>query len=395
MAPRRSHRKSRTGCIQCKQRRVKCDEQVPRCQNCISRNTGCSYNFVRACSTSPSVAEDGSCTDSTSARGHISADLGSIYSRYYSSQPVTKLMRLRELELMHHYATSTCETMAQHETDLDVWKRSIPAEAFKHEFLMDGIMALASLHIALHRPSNRWTYTELAVQYQASGLREFKATLNGIKEENCHALFGFSLIITVLAFAFPECYGDQHLVTPRDSIISIFELLRGVRAIKTSSHGSLRGGQMKALFNYPRPYMDPEDDEDVEALLKLRQRTDQLGKDVHPEKHNIYLSAIDCLEKSFGEIVGLPERGAGAIVAWPVMVPDDLMILFKEGDPLAMLILVHYGVLLLHVHNQWWGKNFGVRLIRHTSEALHQINPEWSSCCEWARNKAAVVSELS
>ncbi|KAH8753756.1 hypothetical protein F5882DRAFT_419284 [Hyaloscypha sp. PMI_1271] len=41
-----SHRQVRTGCIQCKRRRVKCDERKPRCVNCIRYPSECSFNVV-------------------------------------------------------------------------------------------------------------------------------------------------------------------------------------------------------------------------------------------------------------------------------------------------------------------------------------------------------------
>ncbi|PHH51630.1 Sterol uptake control protein 2 [Ceratocystis fimbriata CBS 114723] len=40
---RRPHRKSRGGCANCKIRRVKCDEEKPSCQRCLSFNVSCSY----------------------------------------------------------------------------------------------------------------------------------------------------------------------------------------------------------------------------------------------------------------------------------------------------------------------------------------------------------------
>ncbi|RQM05376.1 hypothetical protein DH86_00001914, partial [Scytalidium sp. 3C] len=41
--PRRPHHKSRTGCLQCKQRKVKCDETKPTCNKCDHYGTTCSY----------------------------------------------------------------------------------------------------------------------------------------------------------------------------------------------------------------------------------------------------------------------------------------------------------------------------------------------------------------
>lgn len=40
---RRAHRKSRTGCKNCKLRRTKCDEVKPACTSCLRFNITCSY----------------------------------------------------------------------------------------------------------------------------------------------------------------------------------------------------------------------------------------------------------------------------------------------------------------------------------------------------------------
>jgi Fungal Zn(2)-Cys(6) binuclear cluster domain len=41
---RRSHIKSRTGCDPCKKRRIKCDEQVPKCGACKRKKVGCTIS---------------------------------------------------------------------------------------------------------------------------------------------------------------------------------------------------------------------------------------------------------------------------------------------------------------------------------------------------------------
>ena len=42
---RRKHKKSRKGCLTCKRRHVRCDENVPRCLNCTRRNQSCTYEI--------------------------------------------------------------------------------------------------------------------------------------------------------------------------------------------------------------------------------------------------------------------------------------------------------------------------------------------------------------
>ncbi|CEI65566.1 unnamed protein product [Fusarium venenatum] len=44
---RRAHTRSRTGCSECRNRRVRCDEQKPQCKNCINSQRICEYPPVK------------------------------------------------------------------------------------------------------------------------------------------------------------------------------------------------------------------------------------------------------------------------------------------------------------------------------------------------------------
>ncbi|KAL4874932.1 hypothetical protein BJY04DRAFT_202931 [Aspergillus karnatakaensis] len=42
-ATRKFHRKSRTGCLECRARRIKCDETRPSCGNCDRASMACHF----------------------------------------------------------------------------------------------------------------------------------------------------------------------------------------------------------------------------------------------------------------------------------------------------------------------------------------------------------------
>ncbi|KAF4456639.1 Hypothetical protein F53441_1297 [Fusarium austroafricanum] len=44
---RKFHKRSRTGCTTCKQRRIRCDEERPKCRNCASAFQGCVYESAK------------------------------------------------------------------------------------------------------------------------------------------------------------------------------------------------------------------------------------------------------------------------------------------------------------------------------------------------------------
>lgn len=268
-------------------------------------------------------------------------------------------------------------------SDIDVWRKAVPEEAVRYEFLMDGLLALSSLHLAFEKPELRQRYTKIAIQYQNSGLRRYTTALEHITIDNSHALFAYAIIITILALAFPGvCQGPAH-PSHTESIASMCELLQGVGLINRVSGCSFRDGKFGKWFqSFPLESKPPPTSDAASALTKLRERAANVAKYVEPDRHQIYLSGIESLEVIFGLIGEL--EFLGYILVWPAMISEQLLGFFRRGDPMAQLIFLHYGVLLLQLHDRWWGRNFGIRLIEDLTVSLCAIDREWASWTEWA-----------
>ncbi|PYH81811.1 hypothetical protein BO82DRAFT_74916 [Aspergillus uvarum CBS 121591] len=43
MRPRKAHTKSRTGCVECRRRHIKCDESRPQCKRCRNSARECAF----------------------------------------------------------------------------------------------------------------------------------------------------------------------------------------------------------------------------------------------------------------------------------------------------------------------------------------------------------------
>ncbi|KAH8736074.1 hypothetical protein BGZ61DRAFT_472439 [Ilyonectria robusta] len=265
----------------------------------------------------------------------------------------------------------------------------------KFGFPMDGLLALASLHLAFLDQSMKEHYTEVAIQYQNSGLNAFKEALDSISEESATAVFAFSIVTTILAFAISSGHQVSNV---SDTFVSICQLLRGVRTIVFASEISIRTGPLGALVdptsnssvsNSPSPPSLKRDGIQA-AMAEFREQTGAVGKYSTPKSHQAYLSGIKSLETSFDMVAQGPK--VAVVAGWPVEVTDELVELFKQGDPIAILICIHYGALALEVHDRWWGKNFGIDLIDELSQSLHSIDPEWASHTEWARTLSASVA---
>lgn len=376
---------------------VQCDEARPSCHNCLRGRRHCSYTRTR-----PLISSNAATISSDESGNIVDCNRESLQpfpqpSQSPSPRQYPGISRSQELYLMHHYATVTWSTLANIDSPEEVylWKVAIPREAMDHEFLMDALLAVSSLHLAHLEPSMSRFYTTAGVEYQTQGLCNFKTALNDISGDNVNALFAFSIIVTVLAFAIPATSHEDSDSTPADSLQSIFELLRGVGVISNTAGETIRTGMFKILLEPhggPHPSCDITCDSEVQgAMAMLRERAGHLAKYVGPVHHQVYISCIQSLETSFEHISAY--RSVARAIAWPVLVSDRLMVLFQQKDPMAQLIWVHYGVLLLYIHDRWWGRGFAIRLIESLSDSIHSVDREWAVYTQWPRERAKIASQ--
>lgn len=293
---------------------------------------------------------------------------------------------------MHHYSTKTCETLILRPGHHELLKDTIPLEAMRHGYLADVILAVAALHLATLEPSQRAEHIKSAMQYQDSGIRAFTEALSNVSDDNINAIFSFSIIITVLNIASTGICLDWN---PSENLISIFELLKGVETVVMSSEEALKTGPLKTLLDPPNWGAEVEPDpieqaSRAEAMASLRERARAVSKYVGPQTYETYLAGIHSLEEVYEQVVRFPGRH-GIIIAWPLRAPRQLIALLKQGDPMGLLIWIHFGALALEIHEHWWGRDFGVLLIQDLSESLLKVDQEWEPYIEWARTRADKV----
>ncbi|EUC35859.1 hypothetical protein COCCADRAFT_34714 [Bipolaris zeicola 26-R-13] len=385
MPLRKSHSKSRFGCLPCKKRHIKCGEESPSCNNCTNRRVQCVYKSPHA-------------PDEVSSRSSISESRSENFSGEPNKthRPIT-VTRAQELHLMAHYITSTSETVSHGKEDMHVWQQIVPDDAVHHEFLLDGILALSSLHYAWKCPDSRLAYSEIAMHYHASALKGFRDALNCVTDANRCALFAFSVILNILALAFPNICPTSEQSSREESVVILIELLQGLRfIIRSREDFTIHLAKYESLwapFIYPAPPPPPKPaDEVATALARLRERANSIQSSIDAERHRSYLVGIESLEAIFGKMNQDPTY-LGEIIGWPTTVGGTLLDLFKQEDPMAQLIFIHYGALLLYTRERWWGMNTGVRLIESLSRSVSNKHPDWADLMQWANTAAISVQQ--
>ncbi len=75
------------------------------------------------------------------------------------------------------------------------------------------------------------------------------------------------------------------------------------------------------------------------------------------------------------------------VLPFPIMLKEDYMTEMREGKPMALVILAHYGALLHSLRGQLWMSGWGKQVIDAVRQELDEM--EWGDCLDWPVRKVA------
>lgn len=150
------------------------------------------------------------------------------------------------LKLLHHYCMSTYRTISRGTEPASFWAHDAVLEAFKHEFVMNGILAVSAFHL-LRTTTEQNARTKLyqaAVHYQEAGLAEFQ---NRLKQhsafENSISLLVFARLLTISRCAEAQLDSIDGTLAPGlgplTSLLEFFFCLRGGTELLLESQSKL------------------------------------------------------------------------------------------------------------------------------------------------------------
>ncbi|KAL4782632.1 hypothetical protein BJX76DRAFT_332295 [Aspergillus varians] len=380
MPPLRTHRKSRTGCLQCKKRRVKCDEKGHPCGNCAFRKVQCTYPNPPTTHSSPEP--------SLPEPSPQQASQGTAETAHPPLAPLDPSNKLL-IELMHKYCTETYTAFFSEPSDGHVWKTLIPRRALDHDFLLDGLLSVAALHTAFtsDRSAAR-PYLDAAMEFQSRALKPFQTALQNISPENCDAIFAHSLITIVNGIAFPQIAANTAEAEPStvlENLFLLFELVQGTRVIKR-----MTGPWLQESPLIPRNFwgtwrakdLDSDTDEALGRLDDLN-RQENIG---HPDRCAIIQTALSRLRQCFQRFFQL--KDPASVLTWLATVDRGFVEYLRGQEPLPILIMVHWGVLLAQLDGKvWWASGSGTALVADALGILERRNADFGRASLWPREQ--------
>jgi hypothetical protein len=229
---RKRHRKVRTGCTECRRRRVKvspvlqsstflitssvprltyskCDERRPQCKNCTRNMSQCSLLFLTSLYTTfreTSVAV----VPPQRSSPKICLPPASASFSSLGFQVGFPALDNRSQELLHHYISVVYKTTTNDHA-IKTLGSEIHRLAFIHPFLMSGRLAVSALHLAHRVPARSRELAATAIKEEHTALQYFRAALAEVNSNNIHAVFSFSTIVIpyIMASTLTDKY-DSH-----------------------------------------------------------------------------------------------------------------------------------------------------------------------------------------
>ncbi|UPL02931.1 hypothetical protein LCI18_013865 [Fusarium solani-melongenae] len=343
---RKAHRKSREGCAQCKERHAKCNEVHPQCLQCERANIPCSFS-------SPTLTMTPLNEDS--------------------------LADLELLEHWHRYPVTGDMTETTRHLQYDLVRLG-----FSHHYLLNSILGLTALQLYSEDQSQSKWYAR-AVAHQQAAISRARPHFESLDQTQHSALLGFSAFTSMYAVAEPL------FRPPRVRSLARFDLIEELLKALHFSRSTL----MFVQQNFP-PLVVSES-----WLLTKFVANHQATRQDLEIRYPQLVSLRECIERRyagrqkaaclhavevlFGRIatlsdnLGDPEPGK-VIWAWGLEVYQTFLDLCSARDPVALVILAHFTVLMSFYKEHWCLRDWPGGLLRYIIEVL---GGEWEDALKW------------
>jgi len=294
------------------------------------------------------------------------------------------------LELMHKFSTDTFQTLCVSESEKQIWQITIPRLALKHDYLMNGILALASMHIATSaEPAKALLYHDTGMQYYNRSLTPFRNAIDSITPRNCDAVFAHSIVMIAISISSPRLTVTKDECTSiTENIVVLFELLQGVRKILQVGQSWINL-ELFSKGEFWKKTPDELDPDTESALDNLSALNDEVMIGIYSEQHRINNEVISHLRHCYAKFA--PSADPAPVLAWLARVEKDFVDSLRCRQPFSLLILMYWGVLLTELDGKrWWARNSGRALVTELLDALSLGDPRWNGALSWVQRKLSL-----
>ncbi|OQD99020.1 hypothetical protein PENVUL_c066G09892 [Penicillium vulpinum] len=389
---RRTHRKSRSGCLQCKKRKVKCDESQPHCRNCEKHGVVCSFASPAVLSTPQTDVVESpvslSGPDSTSSGVSRAQTLGMSQAlpSLSSLGPFPSTLAVFDLELLHHWTTSTCYTLSRSPSVQSVWCNEAPRIGFSTPPVLHILLAFSALHLARSDESRRASCLAHAQMHHSIAVREMIPLVSTLARDNGAALFIFSSLTCMFSCAKPSEEGDFLVLFERGNLSEWARLFRGTTTVILTGGEDLLTGRLAPIFTngsyLAAAHRSPQALEQGKPHVWELQQMIWRECVADPALRGIYQDASDELARTLGLAVRpsvMRRLESADVFRWLLDVSDEYLNLLCQEAPIALIIFAHWCVSIRQIEWMWWMEGLSSRLMTQLYSVLDPKYRDWLS----------------
>lgn len=288
---------------------------------------------------------------------------------------------LVDMELLHHWSTITYTTLSPEPIQQEMWQTTAVKIGLSYPFLLNEILAIAALHLATYRPERQESYCKRAMELQSSALKGFNNVEKQVNQSNCIAILLFSSLIGVHLLADRSGNHDLSFSDYIDHLVNYVGLTRSVHSLVIAEWWPyIHESAIKPLVKMSARDVQPPYNN---IPSECRELSDLIHEsDLQPYLIKAYNRAIDRLFWLF-DIADIPSTTHSTIrwiIAWPVQLPEEYIVLLQQRRPEALIILAYYGV-FLHCYRTAWAVGESGATLVHAVDA--QLGSYWRRWLRW------------
>ncbi|EGY20853.1 C6 zinc finger domain-containing protein [Verticillium dahliae VdLs.17] len=367
MKQRKKHTKSRTGCSECKRRKVKCDELRPRCANCRRQGSSCSYSRSDSSQQTPGATPSLAGAAERKPWEALIPQLSRCHTPGGNSPSwVDQSPFSRDAELAHHWSTVTADAMATDPDMRHMWRVVIPRIGYENCFVMHGVLAISALHKAYLMPGLAETYLNVSAHHQVRGSEGFRALLGNVTQDNWRPVFCFSGTFVAYMMCLPIRSPNGTIQSPVVSLLDLVAAMMGVQASIKPFLPVFMSSEFSPTVRNFGEIVDAdstrESNPDLEHSLLPHDTFNALftlrlffEAELPAGEQDPYLNAVDKLE-AVARVLGRAGLHAdpGVVFFWATNLDQVIISDSRAFQHHALMLWAHFAVFLAGFERSFW-----------------------------------------
>ncbi|PYH81068.1 hypothetical protein BO82DRAFT_284847 [Aspergillus uvarum CBS 121591] len=289
--------------------------------------------------------------------------------------------------LLDHYRDSTYKTLSGNPETDQAFGEVVLGLTARFDFLRQGVMACAALHLASIHPANRTHYVFQSIRHQDQAIPAFRQAILHVDRDNCEAVLAFAFFLVISSLNSDTEDPRLFLSADPDQHLHWINILRNGCSMLCPFWNELTAGPLAPLaalweddLGVGGPSVEAAEGSLLGALLaRVFAETPNHG---FAGEHEAYRAAA--VQLAAAEAF-LRRRGPAATVwdalnAWPMRLAPAYLELLKQDRPGALLLLAYYATLLRPTRGEWF---LAGRVERLIDEIARRLEDTYCSAQSW------------